>query len=333
VKALLALAAAAALVLAAVLVRGAIDDDDSSAAAGDLTVICPPELEGACGAIAGGVQVRVEPTGETGARLVEADDAADVGADVWLTTAPWAEIVGSERERAGRDDILGGNPRVLARSPVVIVAYEDAAAALEGGACAPTVDWACLGEVAERPWSEVGGEGLPGTVKVGLTDPATATGLVVLGGAAAGYLDRSDYAANDFDTPGFTTWLSALGATAPEARSGDVVNQMLTFGRGRFALVGSLEADALQADDRDDIRVIYPSPVATADLVAVPIGDPSETAVDAATGDDLRDALAADGWRVGGEGDPSGIPLPDDDGLPDGDVLGALLELWDQVAG
>jgi hypothetical protein len=333
VKALLALAAAAALVLAAVLVRGAIDDDDSSAAVGDLTFICPPELERICGELRGGPQVRIEPADETRARLVEADSADDVDADVWVTTAPWAELVSAERERAGLDDILGTNPGVLARSPVVIVAYEDAAAALEGGACAPAVDWVCLGEAAERPWSEVGGEGLPGTVKVGLTDPASATGLVVLGGAAADYLDRSDYATNDFGTPGFTTWLSALAATAPEARSGDVVNQMLTFGRGRFALVGSLEADALRADDRDDIRVIYPSPVATADLVAVPIGDSSETAVNAATGDELRDALAAAGWRVGAPDDPSGIPLEDDDGLPDGDVLGALLELWDQVAG
>ena len=49
----------------------------------------------------------------------------------------------------------------------------------------------------------MGGNAAWGTVHAGLTDPHTATGLVVLGGAAAGFLGRSDYAANDFDDGAF----------------------------------------------------------------------------------------------------------------------------------
>ena len=152
-------------------------------------------------------------------------------------------------------------------------------------------------------------------MNVGLTDPAAATGIVVLGGAASGYFGTADFAANDLDGE-FSGWLAALAAQA-DAAAADVVNEMLTRGPGQFSAVGALEVDALDAADRDGVRVIYPAPVATADLVAIPIGDA--------------------GWRVDGEplvaGVDGGLDLPADDSLPGGGVLAALLARWNEVTG
>jgi hypothetical protein len=83
--------------------------------------------------------------------------------------------------------------------------------------------------------------------------------------------------------------------------------------------------------------VIYPAPVATADLVAIPIGGAEGAAGDIAGNDDLRRVLGEAGWRVDGEplvaGVDGGLDLPADDSLPGGGVLAALLARWNEVTG
>jgi hypothetical protein len=83
--------------------------------------------------------------------------------------------------------------------------------------------------------------------------------------------------------------------------------------------------------------VIYPAPVATADLVAIPIGGAEGAAGDIAGNDDLRRVLSEGGWRVDGEplaaGVDGGLDLQADDSLPGGGVLGALLARWNEVTG
>ncbi len=111
---------------------------------------------------------------------------------------------------------------------------------------------------------------------------------------------------------------------------------MLTRGPGQFSAVGALEADALDAADRDDVRVIYPSPVATADLVAIPIGGAEGAAGDIG-GTTRGRVLGEGGWRVDGEplaaGVDGGLDLQADDSLPGGGVLGALWARWNEVTG
>ena len=191
-KAVAALGAAVLLIVAAILARDALDDDGDSAGGSSsghgTTLVCPTELADACAELEDDMTVRVEGASVTADRLTTAADADEADADVWLAPAPWAAVVADARERAGAPALVGEPSAVIGRSPVVLVMWNDRAAALEAGACGGPVEWRCLGDAADRPWDTVGGESAWGRVNVGLTDPDTATGLVVLGGAIIGIL-------------------------------------------------------------------------------------------------------------------------------------------------
>jgi hypothetical protein len=342
VRQALAALAAILLVVAAVLVRSAIDGDGGgSGSGGAIAIACPPELADACRALGGGYDVRVQPAAETADALAVARSAEDAGVDVWLVPRPWAEWVSAERDdaegadAAGGEAVVGEPSEVIARSPVAIVAYGERAGALESGICGGTLAWRCLGDAADRPWGDVGGQPAWGRVKAGLSDPTTSTGMIVLGGATAGFFESPSYASNDFGGQ-LAGWLGALGAHADVAGAPEPVTRMITRGPGELSAVGTLEVEARQAAGRDNLRVLYPAPVATADLVAVPVGD-AGAAGDVAGDGDLRRALAEDGWRVDGEelaeGVSTDVELPEDDGLPSGSVLRALVARWTEATG
>jgi hypothetical protein len=331
VKQLLAGVGAVLLVVGAVLLRGQLDGDDAGGDGGSSSVVCPPDIADQCQTLADDHTVEIEPAAETADLLAAGDgDAGDI--DAWIVPRPWVEWVVAES-----DDAAVGEPsESIARSPVALVVYTDRAQALEAGPCRGTVGWRCLGDAADRPWAEVGGEAAWGRVKAGLVDPTSATGMIVLGGATAGFFDSADYASNDFGGE-LTGWLGALGATAQEAAAGDPVTRMLTRGPGEFAAVGALEVDARQAAGRDNLRVLYPAPVATADLVVVPVDGATGVAADVSDDGELRQSLAEAGWRVEGEPLADGVDpdleLPDDDGLPSGPVLRALVVRWTEATG
>jgi hypothetical protein len=337
----LALGVSVGLVGLALFIRGRDDDGGGGGSGGGdgdgTTLVCPPELGDVCERFEDDYTVRVEDAVVTADALTEARTADAVDADVWLVPRPWAEAVSAARELANQPAVLGETSGTIARSPVVLVVQQNRADALTSF-CGGEIGWQCVGDVAAGPWTAADGETNWGTVKAGIARPAAGPGLVALGAAVADYLDDPGYASNDFDG-GLDNWLSRLAAEARTADRPDAVDAMITGGPGLLAVLGTVEADADRALESDRVQVVVPEPIVTADLVAVPVvaeGDDSDAAADLADDGDLRDALAAAGWRVEdrdlAEGLDADVELPDDPGIPRGDVLRVLLERWQQLA-
>lgn len=341
---LLALGASVGLVGAAFAIRGGDDDGGGGGGTGGdggRRLVCTTDLAEVCDALSDDYDVRVEDAVVTADALTGAARADDVDADLWLVARPWAESVATTRELAGDPAVTGGASGTVARSPVVLVVQESRADALAGD-CGGDVRWACVGDVADQPWTEAGGPPTWGTVKAGIAAPGAGSGLLALGAAVADHLGRPDFASNDFDGS-LDNWLSGLAATAATSDRPDVVEQMITGGPGIMAALGTVEAGADAALERDVVRVVVPEPIVTADLVVVPIADEGSGDADDAAGDaddlagegDLLDALAAAGWRVEGrdpaEGIDAALELPDEAGVPRGDVLRVLLDRWSQL--
>ncbi len=317
------------------------------------TVVCATELRRACDALAGttpGLVVQTEDPAATAARLAASGfDPATAGVDGWIVAAPWPAMVDEARQRAGAPALFGDAP-VLSRSPLVMVAWADAAASLRSR-CGGDPGWRCVGEVAGRPWSDVGTDPRPGgDVKIGLPDPARGgTGLLLAGQATAAWFGRTDVAANDFSDEAFAAWLRTLARGAADAaRAGGSnstqtpLDRMLSVGRPAFDLTGSTEADAAAAvatsRDRDRLVILYPSPAATADLLMAPLlRSPQHDALLRIAGNaPVASSLAAAGWRTTAAAAPGGartdITLAGGNGLPRAGVLDALRARWQEAA-
>ncbi len=353
-KRLLALAVAVGLVAGAFALRDRIQGDDAPDRDGDiggqaLRLTCSPEVADACEAVAADhdeIAVTVEPAGATAARLTATDvDALDPGLDGWLVPAPWPQQVDEARARAGSAPLFadaGGPP--LARSPLVLAVWDDRAEVL-GPACGGEITWRCLGDVAGRRWADLGGPPTWGPVKPGHDPPDTsATGLDVVGQAVTSYFGRSDVSANDFADDAFRAWFTQLEDAVPtfSPAAGSAFEQLLIVGPAAFDAVGTTEAQAAPLLERSPARssaltLLYPSPVATADVVlGLPAGRrAAERLASILRGPDGEAALAAGGWRVEGQPAAPGIPdqpaLPSDDGLPSAGALAALRQLWQEV--
>jgi hypothetical protein len=164
-------------------------------------------------------------------------------------------------------------------------------------------------------------------------------GLLVIGQASTDFFDSPSFASNDFDSGGFRSWLRNLEDSVPAfpATAGSPLDQMLAAGPAGYDLVGATEAEAGPAvtasRDRDRLTIIYPSPMATADVLFAPVArsDGADRLRELLEDDDTAAQLAERGWRVDGEPlapglDPD-LELPDDNGLPRPGVLQALRNL------
>jgi Bacterial extracellular solute-binding protein len=342
-----ALVAAIVMIVAALLIRDRIDDGSDSD--GTARLVCATELEAACVELdesVGGVEVTIEPAGTTAARLIGLPDSeiADPGFDGWLVPEPWPGIVDSTRQRDQLRPVLAPDSEVLARSPLVIAMFGDREEALRG-VCEGPVAWRCLGDVAGTSWDDLGAS-FPGTVKVAHTNPTvSATGLLVLAQAASEFFGRTDFFLADIETDEFTRWLTRLENSAePSAAPFD---EMLgRYPAAVYDAVGTSEAEAGPAlreasrDRRRAFTLLYPDPVATADVVLAlaASGDSRDDDIAGlAAGDDALDALAGDGWRVDGEPLAAGldgdVPLPATANLPsDPGVYVALQGAWSRIA-
>ena len=289
------------------------------------------------------------PAGATTSELSTFTDARDLGYDGWLTFASNAEIVRDARARcrapAGRRRADG------TRSPARRWCFAGDRTGLRRlrEHCGGEVTYQCIGDVAGRPWSSIGGEAAWGAVKIGHDDPASSgTGLAVIGQAAARFFGRTDLSRDDFEDDAFLEWFTRLERSVPSnAGSGQTpFERLLVSGPAALDLVITTEAEVARLlpqasrDRRKNVTLLYPAPVAPvacADIVFAPIRGASgaDDLRDAVTGDDGRGALReirvarrrrAPG-RIRGCAEPRRAPS----NLPDAGALVALLQMWRDV--
>jgi hypothetical protein len=330
VKRVLALVAAVAMVAGAYAVRGGgfggLGDDDGTATAGGgpaevLRLLCAAELAAVCELVAEAderIEVEQQAPGDTADALVQGEE---VPADVWLTPRPWVGIV----DELGDRENLGEATDVLARSPLVLAAFDRTLPDCGGD----PVGWRCIGDAAGR-------------LRPGIQELDDTEGLFTLGQAGTSFLGTEDYPSNDFESPPegggptFAEWAATLLDAVPRGTFGTPVANMLRIGDATYDFAATIEAVAVSAirgtRQEGSLQVTYPSPMATVDVVAVPVAGGEEAAqaelLDLLVGEDGRQALAQAGWRVEGEAlapglDPD-VQLAPEDGLPEPGVLAAL---------
>ena len=345
-----ALVAAIVMVVAALLIRARIDEDSNRD--GTAQLVCATELEEACLDLderVGGLEITIEPAGTTAARLIGLPDTDidDPGFDGWLVPQPWPGIVDGTRGRSQLEPVLEGEVTEVARSPLVIAMREERAQVLRDGACGGPVAWPCLGDVAGAPWADLGDSAIPGTVRVTHADPTvSASGLIVLAQAATEYFDTlgvTEITSFELETTdAFIAWLTSLENSAPPSAA--PFERMLLTSGTEYDAVGTTEAEAgpllddASPDLRDAFTLLYPDPVATADVVLAlaATGERDDDIEGLATGDTALDVLAGDGWRVEGEplapGLRRNVRLPAGTNLPeDAGVYVALQDAWRRV--
>ena len=339
----LAFLAAVAMVVGAVAVRARLDDDEERRAT-RLRLVCSTELAAVCEALAADegtdVDATVEAAAETADRLTALAPGQATPLDGWLVPGPWPTIVADARDREGLERLVAPGP-VLARSPVVLAVWPERADVLKPH-CGGTVGWKCLGENAGERWSSLpDGRADWGPVTPGHPPLATATGVIVLGAATAGFFGRADLSSTDLrDDEPYRSWLTKL-ERAIRSRPTSPLADMLVRGPSAFDAVGTIEAEAgpllARSARPSKPTLLYPEPVATADVVLGTTGGrASDLLAELVSGDVGRRALAAAGWRVPGQAPVAGVPptpaLPDGSGLPSPGVLDALRRLAEESA-
>lgn len=329
---ILAFIVAVAMVVGAIWYRGQRDDDNGPEA-GDtdvaadtpLRLVCATELQVACESIVERADERidltVEPAGTTADRLTAVRGSA--GLEVWLTPGPWPTIVREARQRAGNDPLIQAPSAAIARARVGLVIWNDRAAALRSRCRGGQVELKCLGQAAaDGSWAKSGGQPAWGDVKPGVTDPVTeAAGLAALGAGTVSFFESTDISSVDLqERADYVGWITGF---ARAARNGDVA-RMLTFGAAELDAVVSLEpliTPVVSGSARkNDVAVIYPSPVASADVLlgTVP-GKRADRLTEIVRGRESREALQRLGWRA---------PAGSASGLPDAGLLAALRGTW-----
>lgn len=327
-KRVLALVAAVAMVAGAYVVRGGgTGGDDGTAVAGGggsadvLRLHCATELAEACTLLAASddrIEVEERAPGRSADALVQGEE---LPADVWLVPRPWVEIV----RQLGADGVLGPPTDVLARSPLVLGAFDRTVPDCGG----EPVRWRCIGDAA-------------GALRPGIQGLDDTEGLFTVAQAGTSFFGAEDYASNDFETPPegggppFADWAAELLRAVPRSSFATPLATMLRTDTATYDFAATIEAVAVGAVDgtrqEGSLRVIYPSPMATVDVVAVAVADGDERAsdelLDLVGGEDGRDALAQARWRVDGAelapGLDQSVNLGPEDGLPEPGVLAAL---------
>jgi hypothetical protein len=235
--------------------------------------------------------------------------------------APWPQIVDGRRRQAALPSLFTDVPPPLARTPLVLVVDRTLEDRI-GSRCGGTVDWKCLGDQAVPAG--------PATPRH--PEPGTAFGTLILGQAAAAFFGRvDDLSTFDLEDTNFARWFSALERAAPAIASGaSPLEEMLGSRFATYNAVGTTEAEAGTAVAasalRERVRVLYPSPMATADVVLAGVSGAPARRLREVADEPARKALAEGGWRVGAAVPPGAPALPPTNGLPSPGFLDALRE-------
>lgn len=296
-KRFLAITASVVMICVAIVIRSNVIDDggsgSTSSPSGPLTIACVTELADQCRALSG-VTVKIEDASVTAKAI--AKGTAGIGG--WVTFDPWPAIV----NELAHAEVTGKSERLASTSIVIAMAQERADALAPG--CGGTVNWKCLGEAIGKPWTEVGGRPEWGSVKAGIPPLQSGLGLLLLGNAASGYFDRSDFATNDF-VDAFAIWRANVTSTPTSFD-----RFILEFPAGSSA-VGTTDREVTAGKGSRAVATIAPNPSASAVVVLTEVND--NRALDFA--DDLTKLLRNAKWTT---------PAPDASGLPNAGVLLAL---------
>lgn len=342
-----AVVGAVLLVVLAVAVRSRLTGDVRGTTAAPARLICVSELATYCRELDAehdDLTVRIEEAGVTQAALaVEDVDPEALGIDGWLAPTAMVEMVRAQRSSEGLPEVLAPSGATLGRTPTVMAVWSDRLVALEDH-CGGTVSWNCVAEVADQPWVEAGGESGWGDVKVGFPSIETSDGVLTVAAATASLVGTEAYASNDFADLAFQEKLGNLARSSARSvpRGTNPVTELLTKGPASLQIAASTEAvagPAVAASARGDkVRLLYPTPMVTADLVLTPIEGAAggERLGEILSSDDSAARLAAAGWRVDGQPNATGVatdpPLPATSGAPKGGVLIALRSTWTEVS-
>ncbi len=305
---LLAVLAAVVLVGAAFALRGALGDDDESPSAGKgngrdddeepFRVACDDDLGAACEVLAARIgndaEVEVETASQPFARL----SAGEIAYDAWFTLDPWPAMVATTGQ-AGRE-VAVTSPVEVASARLAVIVAPDATECDE----TPT-NWRCLLE--------------PANPSVGIAEPGTASGGLMLAAAVAGLQGNTGFGIGDVTDEVGTEIEDFLGLLAFPRRASVADQAALMISSGNFsALVAPqarAQATANSAQGRQrDLAVVALEPAVTIGVTLVGIGPRGPDALDALRGtvtdQTVVEALAREGW-TGPAGPTTGLPAPD----------------------
>jgi len=331
------------MVVGAVLARDRIRPSRQGASPVRLT--CATELASVCTAVQDRARTTIEAAGTTAKRLVGLAAGADPGLDAWLALQPWPALVDDARQRAAVPPLFAsGALAPVARSPLAVAMWPDRLRVAQA-ACGSAITWKCLGTVAGRgTWSASGGPASWGLVKLALPDPtADGAGLDVLGALAVGFTSRVDLVSTDLDDDAFRGFLGGVAHAVPTAPPS--LETMLAVGPAVLDMFATAEAAAAHPVALS-VRapkpvLIYPAPLATADVVLAGLpGQDGRRLASLIRSGPGQQALAAGGWRLGGQvpgdavasaGAPGPPQLPPASGLPAPGVMDSLRQAWKEA--
>ena len=302
-----ALVAAVLLVVIALWVRGRMGGDGIELGGDEATgtITCATELARACEAIQTaepGLSIKIEAAGAT-AQALASGTAPDF--DAWLVPQPYAAAANELLKGSTGPSPLGASSKPIAHSRLGFYVHTSRADVLTKH-CGGTVAWGCLLDaVTKGSWQAIGGDATWGPLKPHLAEPAEVTGLLALGGAAAAVIEPPVDSAAIQDNVDFAGALSSLkrARTLQERPAAAALTQMLATGPSVTDVVVALgaERERFPAAAASKATLLYPAPVVSAEVVAVPRRG-SEKAADLVAlleGDEGRKALTSTGWEAG----------------------------------